>query len=82
IALMFPRFESQMKINVKERGGEEAIVGRRAEFMTVVQEMIKAEVRNYMAEMEKSTGGGFVVGGLYEAGNGGFRDSGITPKVE
>ncbi|KFK34266.1 hypothetical protein AALP_AA5G122700 [Arabis alpina] len=80
--LMFPRFESQMKINVKERGGEEAVVGRRAEFMTVVQEMIKAEVRSYMAEMERTTGDGFVVRGLYESGNGGFRDSGITPKVE
>ncbi|KAG7531483.1 SANT/Myb domain [Arabidopsis suecica] len=66
-ALMFPRFESQMKINVEERGE-----GRRGEFMTVVQEMIKAEVRSYMAEMQS---GGFVVGG--------FRDCGIiTPKVE
>ncbi|EFH53985.1 myb family transcription factor, partial [Arabidopsis lyrata subsp. lyrata] len=70
-ALMFPRFESQMKINVEERGGGE---GRRGEFMTVVQEMIKAEVRSYMAEMQRTSGGGFVVGG--------FRDCGIiTPKV-
>ncbi|KAG7560292.1 Myb domain [Arabidopsis thaliana x Arabidopsis arenosa] len=70
-ALMFPRFESQMKINVEERGGE----GRRGEFLTVVQEMIKAEVRSYMAEMQRTSGGGFVVGG--------FRDCGIiTPKVE
>ncbi|KAL1195009.1 Transcription factor MYB77 [Cardamine amara subsp. amara] len=77
-ALMFPRFESQMKIS----GGEEVFVGRRAEFMTVVQEMIKVEVRSYMAEMQK-TSGGFVVGGLYDSGNGGFRDCGIiTPKVE
>ncbi|XP_010515371.1 PREDICTED: transcription factor MYB44-like [Camelina sativa] len=73
-ALMFPRFESQMKINVEERGE-----GRRGEFMTVVQDMIKAEVRSYMAEMQRTSGsgnGGFVVGG-------GFRDCGIiTPKVE
>lgn len=79
--LLFPRFQRQMKINVEDRGGE-AVVGRRAEFMTVVQEMIKAEVRSYMAEMEKNNGGGFVLGGLYESGNGGYRDSGITPKVE
>uniref|UniRef100_A0A1J3J310 Transcription factor MYB44 n=1 Tax=Noccaea caerulescens TaxID=107243 RepID=A0A1J3J310_NOCCA len=72
-SLLFPRFESQMKINVDERG-EALVAGRRAEFMTVVQEMIKAEVRSYMTEMQKNTGGGFVVGG--------FRDSGITPKVE
>ncbi|ESQ45520.1 hypothetical protein EUTSA_v10010581mg [Eutrema salsugineum] len=72
--LLFPRFESQMKIDV-ERRGEAVVVGRRAEFMTVVQEMIKAEVRSYMTEMQKNSGGGgFVVGG--------FRDSGITPKVE
>ncbi|CAH2064541.1 unnamed protein product, partial [Thlaspi arvense] len=71
--LLFPRFESQMKIDVEGRG--EAVAGRRAEFMTVVQEMIKAEVRSYMAEMQKNSGGGgFVVGG--------FRDSGITPKIE
>ncbi|KAL0713997.1 hypothetical protein Bca4012_020975 [Brassica carinata] len=68
-SLLFPRFESQMKINVEGRGE-----ARRAEFMTVVHEMIKAEVRSYMAEVQKSNGGGFVVGGFY--------DSGITPKVE
>ncbi|KAF2589863.1 hypothetical protein F2Q70_00040596 [Brassica cretica] len=58
-----------MKINVDERGE-----ARRAEFMTVVHEMVKAEVRSYMAEMQRNNGGGFVVGGFY--------DSGITPKVE
>lgn len=75
--LMFPRFESQMKINVEERGvggGE----GRRGEFMTVVREMVKAEVRSYMTEVQRTSGnggGGFVVGG--------YRDCGIiTPKVE
>ncbi|KAF8098472.1 hypothetical protein N665_0266s0040 [Sinapis alba] len=67
-SLLFPRFESQMKINnnVEERGE-----ARRGEFMRVVHEMIKAEVRSYMAEMKKNNGGGF-----------GFYDSGITPKVE
>ncbi|KAG2257647.1 hypothetical protein Bca4012_094807 [Brassica carinata] len=68
-SLPFPKFESQMKINVEERGE-----ARRAEFMTVVHEMVKAEVRSYMAEMQRNNGGGFVVGGFY--------DSGITPKVE
>ncbi|CAN6976718.1 unnamed protein product [Brassica rapa subsp. trilocularis] len=70
-SLPFPRFERQMKINVEERGGE----ARRAEFMTVVHEMVKAEVRSYMAEMQRNNGGGFVVGGFYDSG-------GITPKVE
>ncbi|KAH0902995.1 hypothetical protein HID58_042498 [Brassica napus] len=50
-SLLFPRFGSQMKINVEERG--EALVGHKAEFLTVVQEMIKVEVRSYMAEMQK-----------------------------
>lgn len=40
--------------------------------MAVVQEMIKAEVRSYMKEMQRNNnnggGGGFV---------GGFRDSGL-----
>ncbi|KAH0942507.1 hypothetical protein HID58_002144, partial [Brassica napus] len=83
-SLLFPRFGSQMKINVEERG--EARVGHKAEFLTVVQEMIKVEVRSYMAEMQKNSGGGggeFIVSGFYDAGNGGFRDSGmIIPKVE
>ncbi|CAH8382261.1 unnamed protein product [Eruca vesicaria subsp. sativa] len=67
-SLLFPRFESQMKINGEERRGE---------FMRVVHEMIKAEVRSYMAEMQRNNnggGGGFVGGGFY--------DSGIAPKVE
>ncbi|CAG7883468.1 unnamed protein product [Brassica rapa] len=76
-SLLFPRFESQMKIiNV-----EESEEGRRGEFMRVVQEMIKAEVRSYMSEIQINSGG-FVVGGLYETGNGGFRDSGFVTKVE
>ncbi|KAJ4890256.1 myb domain protein 77 [Raphanus sativus] len=70
-SLLVPRFESQMRINVEERGE-----ARRGEFMRVVHEMVKAEVRSYMAEMQRNNGGGFVVGG------GGFYDSGITPKVE
>ncbi|KAJ0253700.1 Transcription factor MYB77 [Hirschfeldia incana] len=71
-SLLVPRFESQMRINVEERGE-----ARRGEFMAVVHEMVKAEVRSYMAEMQRNSGGGgggFVVGGFY--------DSGITPKVE
>ncbi|CAH8385262.1 unnamed protein product [Eruca vesicaria subsp. sativa] len=76
-ALLFPRFKSQMKINVME--SEE---GRRDEFMRVVQEMIKVEVRSYMSEIQKNGVGGLVVGGLYESLNGGVMDSGIVPKVE
>ncbi|CAN8278546.1 unnamed protein product [Cochlearia groenlandica] len=72
---MFPRFESQMKLSGEDRG--EAVVGRRGEFMTVVQEMIKAEVRSYMTEMQKNSGGGFVA-----VAGGGLRDSGIIPKLE
>ncbi|KAF8088910.1 hypothetical protein N665_0527s0028 [Sinapis alba] len=68
-SMLFPRFERQMKIINVEESGE----ARRGEFMKVVQEMIKAEVRSYMSEIQKNSGG-FVVGG--------FRDSGFIPKVE
>lgn len=44
--------------------------GNGGEFMAVVQEMIKAEVRSYMAEMQRNNGGGFV---------GGFKDNGMFP---
>ncbi|KAJ4900264.1 myb domain protein 77 [Raphanus sativus] len=76
-ALLFQRFESQMRIDSVEAVG-------RDEFMRVVQEMIKAEVRSYMSEIQKDSGG-FAVGGgggLYGTGNCGFRDSGLLPKVE
>ncbi|KAJ0248842.1 Transcription factor MYB77 [Hirschfeldia incana] len=68
-SLLFQRFESQMKI---DSGG-----ARRGEFVRVVQEMIKAEVRSYMSEIQKDSGG--FGGGLYGTG---FRDSGLLPKVE
>ncbi|KAH0918338.1 hypothetical protein HID58_025998 [Brassica napus] len=42
--------------------------GNGGEFMAVVQEMIKAEVRSYMAEMQRNHNGG-----------GGFRDNGMIP---
>ncbi|KAF8048736.1 hypothetical protein N665_2421s0005 [Sinapis alba] len=77
-SLLFPRFERQMKIINVEESGE----ARRAEFMKVVQEMIKAEVRSYMSEIQKNSDGFVVGGGLYGTGNGGFRDSGFIPKVE
>ncbi|CAN6909276.1 unnamed protein product [Brassica oleracea] len=49
-----------------------SFAGNGGEFMAVVQEMIKAEVRSYMAEMQRNhNGGGFVVGG--------FRDKGLIP---
>ncbi|VVB18215.1 unnamed protein product [Arabis nemorensis] len=38
------------------------------EFMAVVQEMIKAEVRSYMAEMQRNNNGGAFVGGFREHG--------------
>ncbi|KAG7535692.1 Myb domain [Arabidopsis thaliana x Arabidopsis arenosa] len=44
--------------------------GNGGEFMAVVQEMIKAEVRSYMTEMQRNNGGGFV---------GGFKDNGMIP---
>ncbi|EOA12643.1 hypothetical protein CARUB_v10027659mg [Capsella rubella] len=44
--------------------------GNGGEFMAVVQEMIKAEVRSYMAEMQRKNGSGFV---------GGFNNTGMIP---
>ncbi|XP_010464243.1 PREDICTED: transcription factor MYB44 [Camelina sativa] len=44
--------------------------GNGVEFMAVVQEMIKAEVRSYMSEMQRNNGSGFV---------GGFKDNGMIP---
>ncbi|XP_010550347.1 PREDICTED: transcription factor MYB44-like [Tarenaya hassleriana] len=54
-----------------------AFGGLSSEFMAVVQEMIKSEVRNYMVELH---GGDAGIGGLYGPGNVGFRDSGIIPR--
>ncbi|KAL0890427.1 hypothetical protein Bca101_014410 [Brassica carinata] len=65
-SLLFPQFESQIKIYNVEEGGE----ARRGEFVKVVQEMIKAEVRSYMSEIQMNSGGFVVV------------DSGVIPKVE
>ncbi|KAJ0239099.1 SANT/Myb domain-containing protein [Hirschfeldia incana] len=62
-------FSSGFKGAIEEMG--KSFDGNGGEFMAVVQEMIKAEVRSYMAEMQrnhKGGGGGFV---------GGFRDNGM-----
>ncbi|XP_071735180.1 transcription factor MYB44-like [Rutidosis leptorrhynchoides] len=44
-----------------------------AEFMSVMQEMIRKEVRNYMTGLEKQTGGGMC---------GGFRDGPVVNRTE
>ncbi|XP_010558924.1 PREDICTED: transcription factor MYB44-like isoform X3 [Tarenaya hassleriana] len=62
----------------KVDGNGKGFGGSRADFMAVVHEMIKVEVRNYMAEMQGKNSLGFV--GLYDSGNGGFRDSDRIPK--
>ncbi|XP_010547530.1 PREDICTED: transcription factor MYB44-like [Tarenaya hassleriana] len=59
-------------------GNGKAFGGLSAEFMAVVQEMIKEEVRNCMAELHRNDGG---FGGLCDSGNGGFRDSGIVHQI-
>lgn len=64
----FLPFSGGFRGAVEEMG--KSYPGNGGEFMAVVQEMIKAEVRSYMAEMQRNNGGGFV---------GGFKDNGMFP---
>ncbi|KAH7566637.1 hypothetical protein JRO89_XS08G0206200 [Xanthoceras sorbifolium] len=55
--------------NGEERSNESGFVGFSAEFMSVMQEMIKQEVKTYMAALEQQRSGG---GGVcYQGGGGG-----------
>ncbi|XP_018433515.1 transcription factor MYB44 [Raphanus sativus] len=69
--MSFMRFSGGFRGAIEEMGRSFGGNGG-SEFMAVVQEMIKAEVRSYMKEMQRNNnnggGGGFV---------GGFRDSGL-----
>ncbi|CAH8335583.1 unnamed protein product [Eruca vesicaria subsp. sativa] len=63
-------FSSGFRGAIEEMG--KAFDGNGGEFMAVVQEMIKAEVRSYMTEMQRNhnSGGGYIRG---------FRDNGLIP---
>ncbi|CDY12830.1 BnaC07g16030D [Brassica napus] len=68
--MSFKQFSGGFRGAIEDMG--RSFAGNGVEFMAVVQEMIKAEVRSYMAEMQRNhNGGGFVVGG--------FRDKGMIP---
>lgn len=64
----FMPFSGGFRGAIEEMG--KSYPGNGGEFMAVVQEMIKAEVRSYMAEMQRNNGGGFI---------GGFMDNGMIP---
>ncbi|ESQ31214.1 hypothetical protein EUTSA_v10004676mg [Eutrema salsugineum] len=68
--MSFLPFSGGFRGAIEEMG--KSFAGNGGEFMALVQEMIKAEVRSYMAEMQRNSnvGGGFV---------GGFRDMGMIP---
>ena len=62
----FLPFSGGFRGAIEEMG--KSFAGDGGEFMVLVQEMIKAEVRSYMAEMQRNHNGG-----------GGFRDNGMIP---
>ncbi|XVF17615.1 hypothetical protein REPUB_Repub10bG0138500 [Reevesia pubescens] len=67
-----PVTESTQTRNEELRGG--GVMGFSAEFMAVMQEMIKVEVRNYMVQMQNQKGGLSNGGGLGMCLDGGFRN--------
>jgi myb proto-oncogene protein len=66
--ITFSQFSGGIRGVVEEMG--RSFAGNGGEFMAAVQEMIKVEVRSYMAEMQRTNNGGFVPG---------FRDHGMIP---
>ncbi|XVF15493.1 hypothetical protein REPUB_Repub09cG0158500 [Reevesia pubescens] len=64
----------------EERGG--GVMGFSAEFMAVMQEMIKAEVRNYMVQMQQQNGEVSGGNGIGMCLDGGFRNVMAMNRVE